>query len=337
MRTISWQYFLRRLGVFFLTVWMAATIIWLIPRLAPGDPISAMVERMIQQAGYVENSDVIIEGWKERFGLNDPLPIQYFRYLGNLVTFDFGYSLAYFPTPVSEIIGRALPWTVGLLLLAVIITFLLGNFLGAILAWSKTPRLFKFMIPVAMIFTSLPSILAAIFLVYLFAFILDWFPLLGSYGLGMQPTFSWKFISSVIWHGTLPALSIVLVSFGYWTLGMRGMMITVEGEDYMHLARAKGLKPFYVLYRYMVRNAILPQITALAITFGTLISGQILVEYVFSYNGMGSVIFNAITNQDFPVIQGTSYMIIVMTALSVFIVDMLYPFIDPRISFEGEE
>ncbi len=336
MRTITLGYFLRRLGIFFLTVWMAASIIWLIPRLAPGDPISAMVERMVQQSGYVENSDIIIEGWKERFGLNDPLHVQYLRYLRNLVTFDFGYSLAYFPTPVNEIIGRAMPWTVGLLLLATFITFILGNLLGALMAWTKTPRLFKYLIPVAMIFTSLPSILAAIFLVYIFAFILNWFPLLGSYGLGMKPEFTPEFILSVIWHGILPALSIVLVSFGYWTLGMRGMMITVEGEDYMHLARAKGLKPFYVLYRYMVRNAILPQITALAITLGTLVSGQILVEYVFSYQGMGTVIFNAISTQDFPVIQGTSFILIVLTALAVFFIDIIYPLIDPRISFEGE-
>ena len=336
MRTITLNYFLRRLGIFFLTVWIAASIIWLIPRLAPGDPISAMVERMVQQAGYVENSAAIIEGWKERFGLNEPLPVQYVKYLGNMLTFDFGYSLAFFPTPVMEIVGRALPWTVGLLVLAVTITFLLGNFLGAVLGWTRTPQYMKYMIPVAMIFTSLPSILAAIFLIYVFAFILDWFPLSGPYGRGMTPELTLDFVKSVIYHGTLPALSIVLVTFGYWTLGMRGMMITVEGEDYMHLARAKGLKPLYVLYRYMVRNAILPQVTALAITLGTLVSGQILVEYAFAYQGMGTVVYTAITNQDFTVIQGTSFILIVMTALSVLILDMVYPLIDPRISFEGE-
>jgi peptide/nickel transport system permease protein len=138
----------------------------------------------------------------------------------------------------------------------------------------------------------------------------------------------------VIQHGTLPALAIVLVEFGYWALGMRGMMITVEGEDYMQLARAKGLAPFYVLYRYMVRNAILPQITAFAITLGKLVSGQILVEYIFSYPGMGTIIYNAITTQDFPVIQGTSFILIVLTASAVFIIDLIYPLIDPRISYE---
>jgi peptide/nickel transport system permease protein len=255
------------------------------------------------------------------------------RFLGNIIHLDFGPSMANFPTPVSELINQALPWTIGLLLIAVFITFFIGNFLGAIIVWRRTPRLIKYLIPIGMTFTSLPSILAALFLAYIFAFLLNWFPLIGSYDMGMKPVLSIPFILSVIQHGTLPALSIVIVSFGYWTLGMRGMMITVEGEDYMSLARAKGLGPFYMLYRYMVRNAILPQITAFAITLGTLISGQILVEYAFSYQGMGTVIYNAILNQDYPVIEGTTFLLIFITALAVLIIDLLYPLIDPRISY----
>ena len=335
MGGITFGYLLRRLAIFFVTIWAAASLIWLIPRLAPGDPVAAMVSRMIRSAGYVENSERIIEGWKERFGLNDPLSVQYIRYMGNIIHMDFGYSLAYFPTGVNEIIGRALPWTFGLLLVAVTITFLIGNFLGAIMVWTKTPRFIKLLIPVGMVFTSMPSILAAIFLIYIFAFLLNWFPMRGSYEMGMQPALTGEFIASVVKHATLPALAIVIVSFGYWALGMRGMMITVEGEDYMHLARAKGLGPFYVLYRYMVRNAILPQVTAFAITLGTLVSGQVLVEYIFTYQGMGSIIFNAITTQDFPVIQGTSFILILMTALAVLIIDLIYPLIDPRISYRG--
>jgi len=327
-------YLLRRVLIFFLTIWIAASIIWLIPRLAPGDPITAMVSRMLSRSGYIRDSAAIIEGWKARFGLNDPLPVQYIRYLSNIIHLDFGYSLAYFPTTVNEIIALALPWTVGLLLIAVFITFILGNFLGAVMVWRGTPRLFRMLIPVGMIFTSLPSILAAIFLIYVFAFLLNWFPMMGPYDIGMQPGFNLAFIGNVIYHGTLPALSIVIVSFGYWSLGMRGMMITVEGEDYMQLARAKGLSPFYVLYRYMVRNAILPQVTAFALTLGGLVSGQVLVEYMFSYQGMGSIIYNAILTQDFPVIQGTSFILILMTALAVLIIDLLYPLIDPRISYE---
>ena len=336
MGRIPKRYFFRRLLIFFLTIWAAATIIWLIPRLAPTDPIAAMVAGMSSAGGFVEDSEAIIAGWRERFGLDDPLWIQYLKYLGNLATLDFGYSVANFPTPVSSIIGAALPWTMGLLLWAVTLTFLIGNFLGAIMVWAKTPGLIKAIIPLGMVFTSIPAILAGLFLLYIFAYTLNWFPTGNSYAFDTTPGFNLEFILDVIKHGTLPALSIILVSFGYWTLGMRGMMITVEGEDYMQLAHAKGLKPFYILYRYMIRNAILPQVTAFAITLGTLVSGQILVEYVFQYRGMGRVIYEAILARDFPVIQGASFIVILMTALAVFVIDLIYPFIDPRISHGGE-
>jgi len=332
---MSRGYILRRLGVFFLTIWISATIIFIIPRMAPGDPISAMVSRISQQSGTVEGADEMVRIWREKFGLDDPLGVQYMRYMGNVLTLDFGFSLYAFPTTVGEIVGRALPWTIGLLSIALFFTFTIGNLLGALLAWRQTPGLIKVFIPISMVFTSIPAILAALFLLYIFGFLLDWFPMIGSYERGLRPALSYEFIVSVIQHGTLPALSIVLVSFGYWTLGMRGMMITVEGEDYMHLARAKGLNPLYVLYRYMARNAILPQVTALAISMGTLVSGQVLVEFVFSYRGMGSVIITAIRNQDFALIQGAAFVTILTTAIAVLIIDLIYPLIDPRISLEG--
>jgi peptide/nickel transport system permease protein len=326
----------RRLLIFVLTIWVAATLIWVIPRLAPTDPIAAMVAGMSSAGGFVEDSETIIEGWRERFGLDDPLGIQYLKYMGNLASLDFGYSVANFPTPVSSIIGASLPWTIGLLLWALTLTFLLGNFLGAIMVWTRTPGLIKAIIPLGMVFTSIPAILAGLFLLYVFAYTLDWLPTGNSYGFDTTPGFNLEFIVDVIRHGTLPAMSVILVSFGYWTLGMRGMMITVEGEDYMQLANAKGLNPFYVLYRYMIRNAILPQVTAFAITLGTLVSGQILVEYVFQYRGMGRVIYEAILARDFAVIQGASFVVILMTALAVLVIDLIYPFIDPRISHGGE-
>ena len=332
MGRIPLNYLLRRLGIWLLTIWVAATIIWIIPRLAPGDPIDAIIGDMASAGANVEGADEIIEAYRDRFGLDDPIFIQYFKYLGSLLRFDLGVSISSFPTPVSGIISRALPWTAGLLFLAMTITFFLGNFLGAIMVWARTPRLFKYLIPFGMLFTSIPTILSALFLLYIFAFTLNVLPAQNAYELGVTPGFNLDFILSVIKHGTLPALSIILVSFGYWALGMRGMMITVQGEDYVQLARAKGLKPLYILYRYMVRNAILPQITAFAITLGTLVSGQVLVERVFNYQGMGYVIFTAILARDFPVIQGTSFIIILMTATAVLIVDLIYPFIDPRVS-----
>lgn len=332
MGRIPLDYLLRRVGIWLLTIWVAATVIWIIPRLAPGDPIETMIGDMASAGTNVAGADAIIEQFRERFGLDDPLHIQYVKYMGSLLRFDLGFSISNFPTPVSTIIANALPWTVGLLLLAMVITFLLGNFLGAIMVWAKTPQFFKYLIPFGMLFTSIPTILSALFLLYIFAFTFNILPSQNAYALGTQPGLNFEFIWSVIVHGTLPALSIILVSFGYWALGMRGMMITVQGEDYVQLARAKGLKPLYILYRYMVRNAILPQVTAFAITLGTLVSGQVLVERVFNYQGMGFVIYTAILARDFSVIQGASFIIILMTATAVLIVDLLYPFIDPRVS-----
>ncbi len=335
MGSISLNYLLRRLMVFFLTIWVAATLIFIIPRLAPGDPIGAMIARMSRQEGFVENADLIIEAWRKRFGLDDPLYLQYFRFLGNTLRLDLGYSLANFPAKVSELVGRALPWTIGLVGIATAIFFTVGNLCGALLAWKPTPKLVRFLIPISMSFTSVPPALLSLLLVYIFGFKIPLFPLVGAYARGMTPELSPEFIGSVLYHGFLPAMSIVLATFGFWALGMRGMMVTIEGEDYMILAQAKGLKSFYVLYRYMIRNAILPQMTALAVSIGTLVSGSVLVEIMFTYNGMGNLIYSGINTQDFGLIQGTSFILIVTSALAVLIIDLTYPLIDPRISLEG--
>jgi len=332
MGRIPLGYILRRLGIWLLTVWVAATVIWIIPRMASGDPIAAIVGDMASAGANVEGAEDIIQAYRERFGLDDPIHIQYIKYMGSLLQFDLGVSISSFPTPVSSMIALALPWTVGLLVLAMTITFFLENFLGAIMVWARTPKLFKYLIPFGMLFRSIPTILSALLLLYIFAFTLNILPSQNAYALGVTPGFNLPFILSVIEHGILPALSIIIVNFGYWALGMRGMMITVQGEDYVQLARAKGLKPVYILYRYMVRNAILPQVTAFAITLGTLVSGQVLVERVFNYQGMGYLIFNAILARDFPVIQGASFIIILMTATAVLIVDLIYPLIDPRVT-----
>ncbi|MYA87207.1 MAG: ABC transporter permease [Boseongicola sp. SB0662_bin_57] len=335
MGRIPRSYLLNRVVTLLLTVWIAATLIWIIPRLSPVDPADIMLGRMAAGAGAVENADQILERLKENFGLNDPLVIQYVKYIGNVVTFDFGLSTATFPTQVSTLIARALPWTVGLMLLSVVITFFIGNALGALMAWDRSPKLVRVAIPAAMVFTSIPPILSGLLLMWILAAKLRWFPLTGAYGLTVEPGWTWGFVQSVIHHGFLPALSIVIVTFGFWALGMRGLMITVQGEDYVTLAKAKGLRPRYILYRYMIRNAILPQITAFALKIGLLVAGQVLVERIFAYNGMGKLLYDAILDQDFPVIQGVSFVIILMTAVSVFLVDLVYPFVDPRIRHDG--
>lgn len=327
-------YWVNRLLTFALTVWLAATLIWLIPRFSPVDPAEVMLSRMAAAGGTIENSEAILDNLRRRFGLDAPLPVQYLRYLGNLATFDLGVSTANFPTPVVTLIARALPWTLGLMTISILLTFVIGNWLGALMVWDRSPRWAKMAIPLAMIFTSIPPILSGLLLLWVFSAQLGWFPIRGAYGINVEPGWDWSFIASVITHGFLPALSIVVVTFGFWALGMRGLMISVQGEDYVKLAEAKGLRPRYILYRYMIRNAILPQITAFALKIGLLIAGQVLVERIFAYNGMGKLLYDAILDQDFPLIQGISYVIILMTALSVFLVDLIYPLVDPRVQYQ---
>jgi len=331
MGRIPASYLINRLVTFALTVLIAATLIWIIPRLSPVDPVDVMLGRMAAGGGSVENSSAILVQLRERFGLDQPLIVQYLLYLRNTLTLDFGISTASFPTPVSALIANALPWTLGLMLVSLLITFFIGNLLGALMVWERTPRLWKVAIPAAMVFTSIPPILSGLLLMYVFSTQLSLFPLTGAYGLNVEPGWTWEFAASVLYHGLLPALSIVVVTFGFWALGMRGLMITVQGEDYTTLAKAKGLRQRYILYRYMIRNAILPQITAFALKIGMLVAGQVLVERIFAYNGMGKLLYDAILDQDFPVIQGVSFVIILMTALAVFLVDLVYPLIDPRI------
>ncbi len=327
-------YVIRRIGMFFITVWLGATLIFIIPRLAPGDPVAAMVTRMSTVAGRVENSAEMIAAWRARFGLDAPIHIQYLRFLYNSVTFNLGYSLTAFPSTVTEIVSRALPWTVGLLAVATILSFIAGNTVGALLAWRGTPALARALLPLTLTFTSIPFFMMGILLIYFFAFGLKWFPVGDAYGRGMSVELSWPFIRSVIWHGTLPALAIVITSMGGWALGMRGMMITSDGEDYMILAQAKGLRPGRIFWRYGVRNAVLPQVTALALSIGGIVSGNILVEYLFAYPGVGYLLYQGIVTADYTLIQGIVFILILATATAVLVIDLLYPLIDPRITYQ---
>lgn len=334
MRGLTPEYLIRRFGMFVLTVWLGATLIFIIPRLAPGDPVAAMVSRMSAQSGQVANSAEIIEAWRARFGLDAPFYIQYLRYMRNALTFDLGYSLASFPSQVEDLVVNALPWTLGVLSIATLLSFIIGNTVGALLAWRRTPGLVRTLLPLSFTFTAIPFFMLGILLIYLFAFGLDWFPVSGAYGRGLTHGWNWEFIRSVIHHGTLPALSIVITSMGFWGLGMRGMMITTDGEDYMILAQAKGLRPQRIFWLYGVRNALLPQFTALALNLGLIAGGSVLVEYIFAYPGMGYLLYQGIVNTDYTLIQGIVFIMIVGTALGVLMIDLLYPIIDPRITYE---
>jgi peptide/nickel transport system permease protein len=242
--------------------------------------------------------------------------------------------MAYFPTTVEEMILRAMPWTFGLLALATLISFFVGNAIGALLGWRPTPRLVRTLLPMALCFTAIPAFMLGILLIYVFAFGLRLFPFAGAYGRGLAPQLDWNFVVSVIHHGTLPACAVILTSMGHWALGMRAMMVGNAGEDYMLLAEAKGLRPGRIFWMYGVRNAILPQVTSLALSIGAIAGGSIIVEYIFTYPGMGYLLYQGIVNNDYPLIQGIVFVLICGVAIAVFIIDLVYPLIDPRISYE---
>ncbi len=334
MRGLTRGYVIRRVGMFFLTIWLGATIIFLIPRLMPGDPVQAMVSRMMAQAGRVENTDKIIQAWREKFGLDDPPLVQYLRYMGNMLTLNLDYSLAYFPARVDEMIARSIPWTLGLLFVATIISFIGGNLVGALLGWRKTPVLLKRLLPLTLTFTSVPFFMLGMLMIYIFAYGLRLFNPGGAAARGIQPGLTLEYILTVIHHGMLPAFAIIIASIGFWALGMRGMMITSDGEDYLILAQAKGLRASRVFWRYSVRNAILPQVTALALAMGSLVGGSVLVEYLFSYPGVGYLLYQGIVNSDFTLIQGVVFILIVATSFAVLIIDLIYPLLDPRITYQ---
>lgn len=329
------RYVLRRFGIFFLIIWVASTINFLIPRLAPGDPIGAILGQMEVQGAKVENSAQLIAMFRERFGLDDPLYLQYFKYLGALARLDLGYSIAFFPAKVTDIVANALPYTIGLLAVSTLITFVLGVFAGALLVWHTTPRLAKIVITFFMMLAPIPYFLLAIIFISVLAFSLGIFPYSGLVSVGRiaKEGFDLGYIIDIIYHSTLPALSIIVAGSGGWILGMRGMMVTVLGEDYLTLAEAKGLRDRRIFLFYAMRNAMLPQFTGLAISLGYVVSGATLVELIFSYPGMGYRLLQAINTNDFPVIQGVTFFLVVSIAVAILVIDLIYPRLDPRITY----
>ncbi len=327
-------YVLQRLLMWVLTIWIGVTLTFAIPRISKSDPTTAMILRMMGLRGYVENADEIIETYKQSFGLNDPWHVQYIRYLGGVIRFDYGFSFAKFPTAAWDIVTPSLPWTLGLLTVASVLSFIIGVTVGALMGWRKTPSWLQRILPVTLTFTSIPYYMFGILLISIFAFKLHWLPATGGYSRDVDPGWNIPFTKSVLSHAVLPLISIVLTSMGGWALGMRGLMIGINNEDYLLLAHAKGLSPARIFFRYGIRNAILPALTAFALGLGALIGGSALVEYIFAYPGTGYFLFRAIQEQDYTVIQTITNLMIVITASGVLIIDLLYPLIDPRITFK---
>jgi peptide/nickel transport system permease protein len=333
---VNLAYLATRVGSFFLIVWLAATINFFLPRLGNIDPISQMLVEQAATGGSLQTGlDEMIDTYNEKFGLNTPVWKQYLNYLGDMSRLDFNYSIANYPQRVTDIIAHAMPWTLVLLTTTTLFSWFLGTLLGAFMGWPRAPRFLSFLMPPLLSLSAVPFFLLGLVLIYVLSFRLRLFPLLGGYTAGTFPALTPAFVRDAFYHSVLPALSIILVSLGGWALGMRAMMVTTRGEDYVTYADAKGLKGRTIFLRYAIRNALLPQTTALALVLGQMVSGAVLVEVVFSYPGIGNVLYEGIRAGDFFVVQGIVFILIVSIGLATLILDLIYPLLDPRITYRS--
>ena len=331
---MNWRYALKRFALFLVVIWAAASVNFFIPRLGTGrDPIREKLGQLAASGGLrQEGVEEMVKAYKAKFGLDKPLYVQYLNYLGDLLSFDLGYSLANYPARVGQMIANAMPWTLGLLLVSTLISFSFCTLAGALVAWPRSPRFLQALVVPLMTLSAIPYYLLGLILLYLLGLQLKLFPLSGGYAHGTLPVWDLDFALEVLHHSMLPALSIVLAAVGFWGLGMRGMMVSTVGEDYIALAEANGLRDRTIFLRYAVRNAFLPQFTALGLSLANVVAGQVLVEVVFAYPGVGTLLFQSIQSSDYTAINGVVFVIILSIGLVTMLMDFLYPLLDPRIS-----
>ncbi|MFZ0215504.1 MAG: ABC transporter permease [Candidatus Dormiibacterota bacterium] len=327
-------YLIRRFVMYVFTLWAAITATFFFFRLIPGNPIGAYIASL--QQSYVYNaaaSKAVVAHYKQVFGLDGNLLTQYLHYMYQLVVkHNLGPSLINYPTPAQNVIAQALPWTIGLLALSAVISWLLGVVMGAFAGWRREWAISRFLTYWSLATANIPFYFVALILLLVFAFKLGWMPSSYAYSSGSQVNLSLGFVWDVIYHGTLPALSIVLVSSFGNLLGMRQQMITVLGEDYLTFATAKGLRPWNILRRYAMPNCYLPQITGLLISFGFIFNGNVLIENLFTYPGVGHLLVLAVQKLDLNTMMGVTDTAIFMVLSAVFLIDMILPVLDPRIT-----
>jgi peptide/nickel transport system permease protein len=321
------KFLVRRVGFLLAALWAAVTVNFFIPRLMPGNPAEAM---MATFRGHV--NPAALHALEVAFGINtkESLLSAYVQYLGNLLHGNFGISTSSFPNPVTTVIARGLPWSLGLVGLSTVLGFVIGTSLGALAAWRRGGWLDNVLPPVFVIISAFPYFWVGLLSIWLFALTLNWLPIIGAFNATAVPNWSWSFVHDVLMHAILPSFTILVTSIGGWILTMRNNMITVVAEDYVKMARAKGLRPRRILWQYAGRNALLPNLTGFAMSLGFVISGAILVEYVFNYPGVGFMLLQAVQSQDYPLMQALFLLITVAVLLAIFISDIATALLDPR-------
>ena len=323
----------RRILFLLLVIWSASTIVFFIPRMSDTNPIRERFAELARTGGFSPaDLEKIIASYTEQFGLDAPLMSQYWDYLGNIATLDFWVSLNKYPTTVLQVITQAIPWTLTLLLVTTILSFIIGNLLGALSAWPRAPRWVRTVATPFVLLTGVPPVIMGVLLLFFIGFRLKLLPLGGAYSIGIVP--DWSSVSfwlDLLKHQVLPALSLILGSVGGWVLSMRGMGVTIQGEDYVNFAEHKGLTGGRIFRDYYLRNTLLPQVTGLALALGTVVTSAIVVEGLFGLPGIGTALNNAIRANDFPVIYGIVLFITAAVATLMVAMEFVYPLLDPRI------
>ncbi len=323
------KYLLRRLAFYFVAFWATITLNFFLPRLMPGNPAEALLSKFGGRLNPLALHAIAIA-----FGLHvhESWWRQYWQYLIQVIHGNLGTSLTFYPAPVLSVITAGLPWTLGLVGLSTVISFLLGIAVGAVSAWRHGGPFDTFMSTFFTFTYAFPYFWIALTFLYVVGYLWGAFPLSGAYTTGLMPTLSWAFVLNVVRHGILPAFTIIFTSLGYWAVNMRNTMIATLSEDYVIMAQAKGLTLRQILISYAGRNAILPNITGFAMSLGFIVAGAILTEIVFSYPGIGYLLFQAVQQEDYPLIQGILLMVAFAVLAANFLADITYSLLDPRVT-----
>lgn len=323
----------KRVLFLILVIWSAATIVFFVPRLSDTNPIRERFAELARTGGFSPaDLEKIIEAYTAQFGLDAPLIEQYWAYMGQIIRFDFGYSLNRYPSTVMDLILQAIPWTLTLMLVTTILSFIIGNLLGALSAWPRAPGWVRAVATPFILLTGVPPVIMGVLLIFFVGFRLQLLPLGGAYSIGLVPDWNdWAFWLDLMKHQIMPGLALILGSVGGWVLSMRGMGITIQGEDYVTFAEHKGITPGRIFRDYYLRNTLLPQATGLALALGTVVTSAIIVEGLFGLPGIGTALNNAIRANDFPVIYGIVLFITAAVATIMVLMEFIYPLLDPRI------
>ncbi len=322
------HFFLRRLGFYAVALLFAASLNFILPRAMPGDPVTMMFANATTQV-----TPERIEAMKKLLGFVDaPLYQQYFSYLANIFTGNWGLSIKFYPITVNELLFGAFGWSLFLTGTAIIIAFCIGSVLGIFAAWKRGSRYDTVISPSMLVVQSIPSVVVAMLVLYVFAIGLEWFPMGNAYTVGTMPEWtSWAFYKDVAYHAILPLICATIGQIGGFLISMRNNMINLLNEDFITMAKAKGLSENRVIFNYAARNSMLPSVTSLSMALGTAISGQLIVEMIFNYPGLGTVLLNAIHARDYQVLQGQLLLMTIFMLFFNFIADLMIVYLDPRI------